>query len=61
MLSNATGCSDCSKNLLKGVFQHVESNFRNQICSLTTQAIRALKKLINFAKIHRIDLTQTSF
>ena len=25
MLSNATGCSNCSKNMHRGVFQHAES------------------------------------
>ena len=27
MLSNAIGCTNCSKNLHKGVFQHAESEF----------------------------------
>ena len=41
MLSNATGCPNCFKNLHRGVSQHAESKFAIR-SALTTPAIQAL-------------------
>ena len=42
MLSNATGCSNCSKNLHRGGFSTCWIQTCHQICYLTNKAIQAL-------------------
>ena len=52
MLSNATGCTNCSKKYAQGGFSACWIQICNQICSLTTPAIQALIKNFNRLRVY---------